>query len=110
MFRASLDLNIKIRSNVISRPLYFYGFCFDGERCNSNYDSNPERITVFRFPKIKEERDARINSLPTKVVVRDYTEVCVKHYSADYPRKPCQGLLGNRPVNPSSEFGATPSR
>ena len=66
---------------------------FDGEPCTSNYDSNPEKVHVFRFPRNPEERIIWINSLPTKVKVNDDTVLCEKHWPADFPRKSCQGPL-----------------
>ena len=73
---------------------------FDGEPCTSNYDSNPEKVHVFRFPRNKEESIIWINSLPSKVKVNDDTVLCEKHWPADFPRKSCQGPLGYRPTNP----------
>ena len=80
---------------------------FDGEPCTSNYDSNPEKVHVFRFPRNPEERIIWINSLPTKVTVNDETVLCEQHWPVDFPRKSCEGPLGYRPMNPPSEFGST---
>ena len=81
----------------------------DGEPCTSNYDSNPEKVHVFRFPRNPEERIIWINSLPTKIAVNDDSVLCQNHWPADFPRKSCHGPLGYRPINPPSEFGSTPA-
>ena len=81
---------------------------FDGKPCTSNYNSNPEKVPVFRFPKDPDERSIWINSLPSKVKVNDDTVVCEKHWLPDFPRKNCQGPLGYRPSKAPSEFGTTP--
>ena len=59
---------------------------FDGEPCSSNYDSNPEKVHVFRFPRNPEERIIWINSLPTKITANDDTVLCEKHQPADFGR------------------------
>ena len=78
---------------------------FDGEPCTSNYDSNPEKVHVFRFPRNPEEKMIWINSLPTKVKVNDDPVLCEKHWPADFPRK----VLRYRPINPPSKFGSSPA-
>ena len=80
---------------------------FDGKPCTSNYQSNKDNVSVFRFPKDPEERLLWINALPSKIVVGDYSVVCEKHWSEGYKHKKSKGPLGYRPVDPPSEFGIT---
>ena len=44
---------------------------FDGVPCNSNYKSSTEKVALFRFPKVQEEKDAWLYCLPSKIVIRD---------------------------------------
>jgi len=79
---------------------------FNNEPCTSNYDSNLDSISVFRFPRNPIERNIWINSLPSKIKVKDNSVLCEKHWPTDIPRKRCQGPLVYRPINAPSEFGS----
>lgn len=82
---------------------------FDGEPCTGNYDSSNEKVSVFRFPKDPQERALWVNALPSKVIVKDESVLCEKHWPKDFRRKKCQGPLGYRPHDPPTVFGTTPS-
>jgi hypothetical protein len=75
--------------------------------CTSNYDSQPELIPVYKFPKDIEERERWLAALPNRVNVTANSVVCKKHWPEDTPMKKVKRYF--RPSDPPSLFPGFPS-
>ncbi|GFO12261.1 hypothetical protein PoB_003876600 [Plakobranchus ocellatus] len=80
--------------------------------CTSKYASNPEKVTVYRFPKDNEQRKQWLRSIPNKLSegeITDYIAVCALHFRPDTLLS-----IGGRyhyqvPLEPPSVFPNVPS-
>ncbi|GFN93906.1 THAP domain-containing protein 11 [Plakobranchus ocellatus] len=70
--------------------------------CRSNYDSN-DKITVFRLPRDKEERQGWKKAIPRdNILDHPNTVVCIKHFPEEFETISVTGSL--RPKHPPSIF------
>ncbi|GFO37602.1 THAP domaincontaining protein 5like [acyrthosiphon pisum] [Plakobranchus ocellatus] len=75
-------------------------YCVSG--CRSNYDSN-DKITVFRLPRDKEERQRWKKAIPRdNIPDHPNTVVCIKHFPEGFETVSVKGSL--RPKHPPSIF------
>lgn len=74
--------------------------------CNSNY-SPTDKVTVFRLPKDKYERERWMKAIPRdNIPDNDNTVVCIKHFPDGFETVSVKGRL--RPKNPPSIFSNLP--
>ena len=74
--------------------------------CRSNYDSK-NKVSVFRFPKDKEERERWKKAIPRdNIPDHPDTVICIKHFPDGFETVPVNGRT--RPKNPPSIFPNVP--
>ena len=79
---------------------------YNGKSCKSGYDTNPEKIRIFKFPKDLVERMRWVNSLPNKLIseITPNIGICLKHWPIGYRTVKVQGS-NCKPADPPSIFG-----
>ena len=57
-------------------------------KCNSNYDSTVEYVTVFSFPKEKDRIDLWLRKIPREnLTVTKHTRICIKHFEERFIKR-----------------------
>ena len=77
-------------------------------KCNSNYKTSAEAVSVYKFPKDEEEKKKWLRVIPrVNMTVTKYTAVCKKHWPESCKMVVVHGK--SRPADPPSIFKNIPS-
>jgi len=72
-------------------------------RCNGNYASSKDKVSIYKFPKEEGKRRAWASAIPrSNLIVTAYTAVCRRHWPDDAECVKIKSKL--RPKHPPSVF------